>query len=119
MNKSRLALQEDYQRIKSFCDAYKIQMPETNTIFLVEDDKRNILAIAGVMTPAHIEPLIGKHPSNANTVLKLAEGAILNSGARKVRIIADKKYANMYEKYGFKKIDEDKILMEKDYYGTI
>jgi hypothetical protein len=107
--------EDDFERLRQYCSYAGIALPDKGShLYIAVDKENNICGIIGVKQEIFIEPLISDNPLIAN---KLYEDIIRNieiSGFKKVRCICNPKFEKLFGKKGFRKIEENKIIMEKE-----
>lgn len=107
--------EDDFEALRQYCAYAGISLPDSGShLYIALDDKNNITGIIGVKQEIFIEPLIADNPLIGN---KLYEDILRNlriSGFKKVRCICNPKFEKLFGKKGFKKIEESKIIMEKE-----
>lgn len=113
--KYRIAEQNDLRGIGQLCRKHNIDIPTNmGVIFVAVDDKNNIVGVAGLKTVHQIEPLISENPVVANNLFQRIEAsAQINMLAPLRAILKDEEHLKTFEKAGYKKIMENKIILEK------
>jgi len=111
---------EDFEQVKSLCDKNNIAFPTDNELlFVAEDDEGKIIGICGLKKVYQVEPLISENALVSNNLFKMVEGVIVQNDIPRVRAITKEENLFRFTKVGFKKIEEDKIILEKKYNGRI
>jgi len=103
------------EKILEYCNKHNIKAPRKDIIISATDDEGNICGIIGLKVEYFIEPLIADSGVIANNLFRMIDGCILIKGLKNVRCITDINYQKLFEKVGFNLIENNKLIMEKDY----
>lgn len=105
---------EDKDQVKALCDQHGIDLPERSMLFVAEDDNGKIAGFSGIRGEIFLEPLISNNPIAAVKLFEKTIKHFRDSGVNRVRCICKPERKELFEKVGFRQIEEDKILMEKE-----
>jgi len=111
----RFYLPEDYKQIERLCDKYKIKVPKKSTVYVaVNDDNNKICGFIGIKGDVFIEPLISENSLVTINLFNKAIRHLKNRDIRNIRCVCSKEKVKLFEKIGFKEIEQNKIIMEKE-----
>lgn len=110
-------LPEDFEKIKAMCGQFNINVPMDAMVYVAVEDggeEEKLFGMIGIKGNIFIEPLIATNPLVGRTLFNKALDSLIMRGLKTVRCICNKDKAKVFEKAGFKQIESDKIIMEKE-----
>ena len=112
--KYRYYIPGDEEQVTDLCEKNRIAVPKDAMVIVAEDDKGKIVGIAGLKLEAFFEPLISTNSIVSAKLFLRIMGACRNLIKKdNVKCVCDPKYEKLYNKAGFIRIEENKIIMEK------
>ena len=112
----RLATPNDAKALKAICDQHKMHFPETANVIILALEYEEIVGVIAVTNYAHIDPIIATKPMVAHNLGQMLEGILIATGVPIVRAEVKgemEKWIATLEKFGYKVIDKNMVLLEK------
>lgn len=105
----------DFKQINDLCNKHNIAFPDTSgIIYVAKDDNGKIVGFIAAKQQLYIEPFICENPLAANKLYRQMEKILALTKKNVVRCICDKSKEKLFAKVGFRTIEDNKIIMEKE-----
>lgn len=104
----------DFEKVQQLANNHNIKLPETGLLYVAEDDFGEINNLIFIRNIHMVEPLIAESPFAGYKLYKKILEILSSKNVKILRAFANTKNVETYEKFGFKEVFKNFVIMEKE-----